>query len=115
MTGSGPSGRSSSSLAACGPWSAIWTSTLWVGSRWRCLPRPLQKQVHVVRGDQVGDGPALQVVLGHTLLGEPPAGLGQAAAMGHLPRQAPDGLGRARVVTLVQLVAATELRAQRVP
>src|SRR6185369_13943817 len=79
------------------------------------LPGLFQKQVDVVGVDEVGRRPAVEIVLGHAPLGEVAEALGGAAAVGHLPGDEPHGLGGARIISLVELVAAAELRAHRVP
>src|SRR6267142_3400855 len=83
----------------------------------RGLPSALlpEEEIDVVRRDQIGRGPAVEIVLRHALLRESPELRGPAAVLGHLPRDQADGLGSARVVPLVQLVAAAELGADRVP
>src|SRR6266446_3575958 len=96
VTGSGPCMRARSDISDSSP-DAL---------RGRSLAL-LEEQVHVVGGDQVGYRPAVQVVLGHALLGEALEPLGVAAGLGHLQRRDPDGLGGARVVALVQLVPST--------
>src|SRR5437899_12874555 len=75
----------------------------------------LEEEIDVVRRDQIGHGPALEIVLGHALLGESLELGGPAAVLGHLPRDQANGLGGPRVVALVELVTATELGAHRVP
>src|SRR6267143_1299571 len=75
----------------------------------------LQEEIDVLGRDQIGRDPAIQIVLGHTLLGESLELGGPAAVLRHLPRDEAHGLGRARVVTLVELVAAAELGADGVP
>jgi hypothetical protein len=49
------------------------------------------------------------------LLGKGLEPLGLAVVVSHLPGEEPDGLGRARVVALVQLVPAAELGAHGIP
>src|SRR5438445_11801602 len=69
----------------------------------------LEEEIDVVRRDQIGRGPALQIVLGHTLLGESLELGGPAAVLCHLPRDQANGLGGDRVVELEELVNATSL------
>src|SRR6267378_7759846 len=83
---------------------------------WRIMsPRFLEEEVDVLRRDQVGYGPAVEIVLGHALLGEAPELLRLAARLGHLQRQDADGLGGTGVVAFVELVPATELGSHGVP
>src|SRR5947209_16766713 len=79
-------------------------------SRWppRRSSALLEEEIDVLRRDQVGHGPAVEVVLGHALLGEAPERLRLAARLGHVQRDDADGLGGARIVALVQLVPRSE-------
>src|SRR5439155_5279855 len=85
----------------------------------RSLPRRssalLEEEVDVLRRDQVGHRPAVEVVLGHALLGEAPERLRLAARLGHVQGDDADGLRPARVVALVQLVPPAELGPHGVP
>src|SRR5437016_6632398 len=69
----------------------------------------LEEEIDVVRRDQIGRGPALEIVLGHALLGESLELGGAAAVLCHLPRDQANGLGGARVVALVEIVSAAYL------
>src|SRR5262245_58034241 len=64
---------------------------------------------------QVGYLPAIQIVLGHALLSETLELVGVARRLGAEQAIAADLLGRAPVVDLVELVAATELCRHTVP
>ena len=55
------------------------------------------------------------VVVGHALLGECLERSGRAVALGELQREEPDQLVVPGVVQLVELVAGTELGADRIP
>src|SRR6185437_7152387 len=70
---------------------------------------------HVVGVDQVGDGPAIEVVFVHALLGEALVAVGLAAARGGEQDLHADVLAVAAVVALVELVAAAELGPDGVP
>src|SRR3989442_8197838 len=52
----------------------------------------LEEEVDVLRRDQVGHRPAVEVVLGHALLGEAPERLPLAARLGHVHPDDPAGL-----------------------
>src|ERR1700736_4479782 len=64
---------------------------------------------------EIGDLPAIQVVLGHALLGEALEFVGIAGGLCAEQAVAPDRLGRAAVVDFVKLVPAAELARQTVP
>ena len=64
---------------------------------------------------QIGHLPAVQVVLGHALLGESLEFIGIAGGLCAEQAVAADLLGRAAVVDFVKLVAAAELARQTVP
>src|SRR6266478_5334353 len=63
---------------------------------------------------EIGDPPAIQVVLGHALLGESLEFIGIARGLCAEQAVAPDLLGRAAVVDFVKLVPAAELARQTV-
>src|SRR3954451_6679333 len=69
----------------------------------------------VVVADEVGDGPAVQVVLGQAGLGEALHGVGLALRLGGEQQLGADVLVVAGVVALVQLVPSAELGADGVP
>src|SRR5262245_38690609 len=75
----------------------------------------LEEQVDVVGGDQIGRHPAVEVVLCHAALGEAAELSRGAALLRHRQRDDADDLGAARIVALIELVAAAELRADGVP
>src|SRR5580765_7827293 len=82
------------------------------------LPWPLPFLDHgadVVRVDQIRHRPAVEIVFGHALLGEPLVALRGAGHFRDQERLETDALVVAEVVSLVQLVAAAELRTDRVP
>src|ERR1700720_1469524 len=64
---------------------------------------------------EIGDLPAIQVILGHAPLGEPLEFIGIARGLRAEQAVAPDFLGRAAVVDFVKLVPAAELARQTVP
>ena len=68
-----------------------------------------------LRVDEVGDGPAVQVVFGHALLGEAGHGIGQAGLLRGEQEFRPDVFMVSGVVALVEFVPAAELGADRVP
>src|SRR5215813_9721505 len=76
-----------------------------------CLGSPgfLEKDIDVVRVDQVGDGPALQVVLRHALFGEAFEALRLARRHRSLERLDADLVVAAGVVALVEFVPPAEL------
>src|SRR4029453_13932528 len=83
---------------------------------WRAPSAGLLEEEIDVRGrNQVRRGPAVEVVLGHALLGESLELGGAAAVLRHLPGDEPNGLGRSGVVALVELVTPAELGAHRAP
>src|SRR5919109_4328995 len=81
----------------------------------RASPRLLEEQADVDRVDEVGRAPALEVVLRHAAVGELAEARGVAAGLGHLPGDEADGLRRAGVVPLVELVTPAELGTHGVP
>src|SRR4051812_33434837 len=76
---------------------------------------PPHDRVHVTRVDHVVHGPAVEVVLGHALLRVALHPVHGPVAAGHHVGLEPGELVRARVGPLVELVAAAELAADRVP
>src|SRR5881394_2703518 len=64
---------------------------------------------------QVGNAPAVEIVLGHAFLGEALELVGVTGGLCAEERIAADFLGRAAVVDLVELVTAAEFAADRIP
>src|SRR6266550_3204637 len=69
----------------------------------------------IVRVDEIRYRPAVQVVLGHALLGESLVLRACPRELGDHQRLEADALVIAEVVAFVQLVAAAELGAERIP
>src|SRR5271169_2625722 len=69
----------------------------------------------IVGVDEVGHGPAVEVVFGHAAVGEALPALVLARGDGGQQCEAPDFLVAAGVIDLVELVARAEFRADRVP
>src|SRR5471032_3091381 len=64
---------------------------------------------------EIWDRPAVEIVFGHALLGEALEAGGVARRLGAEQAIAPNLLGRAGIIDLVELVAAAEFGADRVP
>jgi hypothetical protein len=86
-----------------------------------CLPAGLRLQIEladhvdVVRIDEIGNGPAIEVVLVETLFREVTIGFGQARGVLGREYLGADGLVIASIVALIEFVAAAELGADGIP
>src|SRR5437870_3090403 len=85
-----------------------------VQRRWTRIPA-LSDDAHVVRIDQIGDDPSVQVVFRHALLRQTLHPVDRAVPLRHPVALELRQLVAARVRALVQLVAAAELAPDRVP
>src|SRR5215467_8615232 len=75
----------------------------------------LHDRADVAIGDEVGYFPAIDVILGHALLGEALVALRRPRHVGHEQRLEPDAFVVPEVVPLVELVTSAELGADGVP
>src|SRR5215510_1084949 len=82
-----------------------------------CLGSPgfLEKDIDVVRVDQVGHGPALQVILRHALFGEAFEALSLTRRHGSLERLDANLIVAPSIVALVEFVSTAELGPHCVP
>src|SRR5215469_6438232 len=71
--------------------------------------------VDVIGIEEIGNGPAVEVVLGETLIGQVAIGVGEASGLLGFQYLSTDGLVVSTVIALVELVAAAELRTYGVP
>jgi hypothetical protein len=72
-------------------------------------------QVDVVRVDEIGNGPAIKVVLGETLIREASIGFGEARSVLRCEYFGTDRLVIASIIALVEFVSAAELGADGIP
>src|SRR5205814_180193 len=75
----------------------------------------LAQRTDIVRVDEVGHGPAVEIVFGHATVGEALPALVLARPDGRQQRETPDFLVAAGVIDLVELVARAEFGTDRVP